>query len=119
MAVGAPTLYGRTTTAQLVGWTTAYLRHNGASWVQGPYAPMRYAYATSTAPAQQWLTASGAPAPPGDVIQSIPQAGSWLAVQLFWYDAGFNVVASSSSWATQPVGGATAGIPGASVCFWP
>ena len=120
VAVGLPTLYGRTATPQLVGWTTTYLRHNGTSWVQGPHAPMRYAYATSTAPAQQWMNASGAAVAPAAVAQSIPQSGHWLAVQLFyWYDAGFNVVASSSSWTTQSVGGAAAGIPGASVCLWP
>lgn len=65
-------------------WKTSYLRQDGTGWVQWPYAPMRYAYATAAVSATE-------------VTQSIPQAGHWLAVQLFyWYDAGFNVVPSSS-----------------------
>ena len=119
VSVAAPTLYGRTTSSQLVGWTTAYLRWNGSTWIQGPYAPMRYGYATTATPASQWLDGSGTVAG-SSVTQPLGSGGYWLAVQLFyWYDANHNVVASSNSYAATPTGTAAAGIPNASVCYWP
>ena len=119
VTVAAPTIYGRTTSSQLVGWRTSYMRWNGSTWIQGPYAPMRYAYATTAAPASQWLDTNGAVAA-SSVAQSVPSGGYWLAVQLFyWFDANKNVVASSYSYAATPTGTAAAGIPNASVCYWP
>ena len=121
--VGAPTIYGRTTTSQLVGWATMFMRHDGTTWVRGVVGPVRYAYATATAPASQWLDASGAPMGTTSQLRvalSIPQSGYWLAVQMFfWYDANRNVVARAQSTAARTTGGAAAAVPGWALCLWP